>query len=154
MKHFRSYVALHGLFIMAIFVAMLQAQGPSTSISISNDPLAGCSTSYITSAASTNATLIAGVPGNICGYSLVNTTATIYYLRMYNLASIPTCSSATGFVESIPIPASTSGAGIQRTEIGGQAFSTGMSYCLTGAGASTDNSNAATGVYISIRYKR
>lgn len=142
------------LVALALYIATLSAQGPSTSISISNDPLAGCSTSYITSAATTNATLIAGVPGNVCGYSLINTTATIYYLRMYNLASIPTCSSATGFVESIPIPASASGAGVQRPEIGGQAFSTGMSYCLTAEGTSTGNTAAATGVYISVRYRR
>lgn len=129
------------------------AQGPSTTIAASGDPNVGASTKYITSAASTNSTLIASQPGNIYQYSVVNTTATIYYLRMYNLAAAPTCSSATGFVETIPIPASTSGAGVQRTEPVGQSFTTGMGFCLTGGGSSTDNTSAATGVYISIKYK-
>lgn len=137
---------LTALLLLTVGVVTLGAQNP--------DPAQGASTRYITSQASTNATLISGTPGNITQYSLVNTTATIYYLRMYNLASIPSCASATGFVESIPIPASTSGAGVQRLEgTGGQAFSVGMSFCLTGGGSSTDNTNAATGVYIAIKYR-
>jgi len=110
-------------------------------------------TSYLTSAASTNATSVKASPGNVYGYSLVNTTATVYYLRMYNLAAAPTCSSATGFVETLPIPASTTGAGLQRVQPNGQTFSTGIAFCLTGGGASTDNTNAATGVYLTILYK-
>ncbi len=114
-----------------------------------NTPL----TCYITSAASTNATNCKAGAGNVYNYSLINTTATVYYLRMYNLAVAPTCTSATGFVESIPIPASTAGAGIQRDHTNGQAFSTGIGFCLTGAGTSTDNTNAATGVYLTLLYR-
>ena len=120
---------------------------PSTSWLLS--PL----TKYITTAASTNATLVVATPGNVYQYSLINTTATIYYLRMYNLAAAPTCSSATGFVETIPIPASTSGAGIQRMQELGQSFTTGIAFCVTGGGSSTDNTNAATGLYIAILYR-
>jgi hypothetical protein len=110
-------------------------------------------TSYITSAASTNATSVKAGPGNVYGYSLINTTATLYYLRMYNLAAAPTCSSATGFVETIPIPASTTGAGVQRTQPNGQTFSAGIGYCLTGGGTSTDNTNAAVGLYVTLLWK-
>lgn len=108
---------------------------------------------YATSAASTNATNIKASAGTVSVISIVNTTATLYYLRMYNLASAPTCSSATGFVNTIPVPASTSGAGIVIPIAVPHAYTTGIGYCLTGGGSSTDNTNAATGVYINIWYK-
>lgn len=110
-------------------------------------------TSYLTSAASTNSTSVKGSAGNVYGYSLINTTATLYYLRMYNSSSAPTCSSATGFVETIPIPAATTGAGVERWQRVPQGFTTGIGFCLTGGGSSTDNTNAATGVYLTILYK-
>lgn len=118
------------------------------------DRCAGTSTlHYATSAASTNATNIKASAGTVSVISVVNTTATLYYLRMYNLASAPTCSSATGFVNTIPVPASTSGAGIVIPIAVPHAYTTGIGYCLTGGGSSTDNTNAATGVYINIWYK-
>jgi hypothetical protein len=110
----------------------------------------GCA---LVSAASTNATNCKASAGNFYGFRVVNTTATLYYLRMYNLASAPTCSSATGWVESIPIPASTSGAGIVAINLHGENYTTGISYCFTGGASSTDNTNAATGVYGRLFYK-
>src|ERR1035438_171369 len=81
----------------------------------------------LVSAASTNATVCKASAGNVYGFRFVNTTATLYYLRMYNLTSGPTCSSATGFVESIPIPASATGAGIVAIEPMGEGYTTGIS---------------------------
>ena len=107
----------------------------------------------LVSAASTNATVCKASAGNVYGFRFVNTTATLYYLRMYNLTSGPTCSSATGFVESIPIPASATGAGIVAIEPMGEGYSTGISFCFTGGGSSTDNTNAATGVFGTVLYK-
>lgn len=116
--------------------------------------IAACSLTGVQSAASTNATNIKGSAGTWCGGKAINTTGTIYYLRLYNLASAPTCSSATGFVATIPVPASTAGAGTDLS-LGpfGAAFGTGIGFCLTGGGTSTDNTNAATGVFLSITYK-
>jgi hypothetical protein len=114
----------------------------------------GASTCYLTSAATTNATLCANSAGTIYDISIVNTTATLAYLRLYNLSAAPTCSSATGFVESIPVPASISGAGIVRTFPVGRSYTTGISFCFTGGGSSTDNTSAGTGSYISIGYKQ
>ncbi len=52
------------------------------------------------------------------------------------------------------MPASTTGAGtIIDFGTYGAAFSTGVSFCLTGGGASTDNTNAATGVFLTLAYK-
>lgn len=107
------------------------------------------------SAASNNQTNNKASAGTWCGGLAINTTATIYYLRLYNLAAAPTCSSATGFVTTIPIPASASGSGTELDLAGGMgaAFSAGIGWCLTGGGSSTDNSNAATGVYLTVATK-
>ena len=114
--------------------------------------IGGANTCYITSAATTNSTNCKNAQGTIYDISLVNTTATLYYLRLYNLSAAPTCSSATGFVETIPAKASATGADVQRQHPVGRNYSAGIGFCLTGGGSSTDNTNAATGVYISIGY--
>jgi len=111
------------------------------------------STSALQSGASTNSTSVKGSAGNVYGIYIINTTTTNYFLRMYNLSSAPTCSSATGFVETIPaLGAAANGGGISRMQVA-QAYSTGIGFCLTGGGSSTDNTNAATGVYVTILYK-
>lgn len=111
----------------------------------------------VTSLASTNATNVKGSPGRLLGLWLINTTTTTYYLRFYNLASAPTCSSATGFVQTIPIPpAPVSGqAGGFSFQFGpsGFAFGTGIGYCITGGSSSTDNTNADTGIFGFVGYK-
>jgi hypothetical protein len=114
------------------------------------------STYALQSAASTNSTSVKGSAGNVYSISAINTATTIYYLRLYNASSAPTCSSATGFVETLPVPpgaATGQAAGLVRSVTNGQAFSTGIGFCLTGGGSSTDNTSAATGVYVSLLYK-
>jgi len=113
------------------------------------------STSYTAATASTNATNVKNAAGNIYSITATNTTATVYYLRLYNLSSAPTCSSATGFVETIPVGGASSGSmgGLVRTLEIGQAFSTGIGFCITGGSSSTDNTNAAAGVYVTVLYK-
>lgn len=116
----------------------------------------GTSVCYLTSAASTNSTNCKASAGQLYGYDLVNTTATIYYLRIYNSSGAPTCSSATGFIRTIPVPpaAAAGGAGgVARSLAVGEAYGTGLGFCLTGGGSSTDNTNAATGVYVTLNYK-
>jgi len=107
---------------------------------------------YVAAAATTNATNCKASAGQISGYEVYNTTTTIYYLRLYNLASAPTCSSATGFIRSIPIPASASGNGAIRDFTIGEAYSTGIGFCITGGASSTDNTSAATGVFVTVSY--
>jgi hypothetical protein len=116
----------------------------------------GCTPYHLAggTAASTNSTNIKASAGTLCHLVAINTTATLYYLRLYNLASAPTCSSATGAVHTYPIPASTTGAGFT-IPIGafGEAYSTGIGFCVTGGGSDTDNTSAATGIYIEGSYK-
>jgi hypothetical protein len=110
----------------------------------------------IISAASTNATNCKASAGNFYGLDIYNTTTTVYYLRLYNLAAAPTCSSATGFIRSIPIPPAAAAGGvggIVRVLPVGVGYATGISFCLTGGSSSTDNTNAATGVFGAVLYK-
>ncbi len=115
----------------------------------------GGSTKYgYQSAASTNSTLVSAGAHTLHQLTLINTTATIYYLRLYDAALAPTCSSGTNFAYTIPIPASTSGAGVS-VPLGpfGQAFTNGLAFCLTGGPTGTDNTAAATGVFLIASYK-
>jgi hypothetical protein len=110
----------------------------------------------IVSTATTNSTNCKGSVANFYGIDVYNTTTTTYYLRMYNTASAPTCSSATGFVRSFPIPpASASGqtGGVVRITDVAVGYGMGLSYCLTAGGSSTDNTAAATGIYGAISFK-
>jgi hypothetical protein len=91
--------------------------------------------------------------GNFYGFRAVNTSATLAYLRMYNLTTDPVCTVATGFVESIPIPASATGAGAIDTSVIPINYPTGIGYCVTGGGGNTDNTAPPAGVYITIKYK-
>ena len=121
---------------------------------VNEDGTAGATSLGVASAASTNATNVKASGGRVLGVYLVNTTATLYYIRFYNLASAPTCSSATGYLFSLPIPASATGAGFSMPFPGeGLAFGTGIGYCLTGGAGSTDNTNAAIGIYGVVAFK-
>lgn len=118
----------------------------------------GGATAYgLQSAASTNSTNVKNAAGVLYGMNLINTTTTIYYLRMYDSASAPTCSSATNFSRTWPVPPGVSsgqagGVAAKLPEMGVQ-FSAGISFCLTGGPTSTDNTSAATGVFINLDYK-
>jgi hypothetical protein len=110
----------------------------------------------ILGAASTNSTSCKGSAGNFYGYEIFNTTTTVYYLRLYNTAGAPTCSSATGFIRSIPIPPAAAAGqvgGIVSNQNVSANYTTGIGYCITGGSSSTDNTNAATGIFGEIRYK-
>lgn len=110
--------------------------------------------SGVGSAASTNSTSCKGSAGNLYGLRVINTTSTIYYLRLYNSSSAPTCSSATGFIETIPIPnASGAGAGIVAFSGPPIGYSTGIGFCITAGSGNTDNTSAATGVFGTLYYK-
>lgn len=113
----------------------------------------GATPASVVSAASTNSTSVKASAGTLYNVTLINTTATVYYIRFYNLASAPTCSSSTGYAFTLPVPASTSGAGLTVSVPVGYAFSTGIGYCITGGGSSTDNTSAATGIFGVLGYK-
>ncbi len=131
-----------------------------TSILTATDPVpvtfpAPASGFVYRSAASNNSTLVATGSRTLFAIpSIINTTATVYYLRLYNTAAAPVCSSATGEVLSIPVPADASGAGIV-PNLGpfGVSFPLGLGFCITGGGAANDNGAAATGVTLTLVFK-
>lgn len=114
----------------------------------------GCTPYGYQSAATTNATAVATGARTLCSLTVINTTGTISYLRLYNLGAAPTCSSSTGFAYTVPIPAATSGAGVA-PDLGpfGQAFPAGLGFCLTGGPTGTDNTAATAGVFVVASYK-
>jgi hypothetical protein len=101
-------------------------------------------------AATNNAQNVKATPGILCEMTVINTTTTTYFLKLYDLAAAPTCSSATGLKHVYPI---LSTGGLQRTLNFGENYAVGIAYCVTGGGADTDNTNAATGVYVEAGYK-
>ncbi len=118
----------------------------------------GVTTCDYVSTASTNSTNCTDTATGVYTITAISTSTTLMYLRLYNTASAPTCSSATSYVSSLPIPpASASGQaggfvytrGIPNTGD----FTTGLSFCITGGSAGNDNSSATQGAYIHIDYK-
>ncbi len=105
-------------------------------------------------AVSTNSTSLTNAAAVLCDLTIVNTTTTIYFLKLYDSASAPTCSSATGLKHVYPIPfgATNAGGGLVRSLSFGEHYASGIGFCVTGGGGDTDNSNAATGVYIEASY--
>ena len=125
----------------------------SGAVSASSQAAAACN---ILSAASTNSTNCKASAGNFYGYEIYNTTTTVYYLRLYNASSAPTCSSATGFIRSIPIPPGASSGlvgGAINNFVVPVNYTTGIGYCITAGSSSTDNNAAVTGLFGELRYK-
>lgn len=107
---------------------------------------------YYLSAASTNATLISAGWRTLTSVTVINTTATIYYLKFYNKATAPTCGTDVP-AQNYPIPASTAGNGVSIPLGIGLGFPLGLGFCLVGGIAENDASNAATGIVINLGYK-
>lgn len=125
------------LFLLLPFVAKAQNTKECILVSAASNNATACNSTVTTAT-------------RLYGWTFVNTTATIYYLRLYNLQAAPTCSSATGFIRSIPLLAT------QSTNISfgnlPVIFPAGLGFCLTAGSSSTDNTNAAVGVYGALRY--
>jgi hypothetical protein len=92
------------------------------------------------------------------GGRALNTSTTIACLKLYNLATDPTLSSATGFVESIPIPPASAagGAGGWIDVLSNFSYSTGLAYGVTGMTgvtcSGTENSAPPAGVFVTLSY--
>lgn len=108
---------------------------------------------FVTTASTNSQNIKAAAAGTLYTISAVNFSATASYLRIYDQAAAPTCSSATGAVHSYGIPASTSGAGISISIAVGELYANGIGYCVTGASADTDNSNGQAGITINASFK-
>jgi hypothetical protein len=102
----------------------------------------------------TNSTLV--FKGNAGGVLLgtgvvINTTTTVYYLKLYNKATAPTCGTDTP-VWTLPIPfAASNAAGGFVLPLGdGLLFSLGLGFCITGGIADNDSTAAAAGIVVNL----
>jgi hypothetical protein len=100
------------------------------------------------SAASTNATSLKASAGTLYMIHAVNLNAAVRYLKLYNKASSPTVGTDTP-VATLPIPASTTGAGFALDFGPGFDFATGIAYALTtGAGDADTGAVAANEIFL------
>ena len=105
------------------------------------------------SAASTNATSLKASAGTLYMIYAANLNAAVRYLKLYNKASSPTVGTDTP-VATLPIPASTTGAGFALDFGPGFDFATGIAYALTTGAADSDTGAVAAneiflvGVYV------
>lgn len=120
------------------------------------DTSSGATPYGLQTAASTNSTLVSTGAHTLVGVNLESTSTTAMFLRMYDSAGAPTCSSATGFVRSWAIPPAASaglvGGIAVHVPVQGIKVTTGLSFCITGGVASTDNTNATTGGIVNLDY--
>jgi hypothetical protein len=114
--------------------------------------VAGATPAHYLSGATTNSTNVKATAGTLFSITAVNTTATIYYLKLYDKATAPTCGTDTP-VHTLPVPASATGSGLTINPFIGLNFTTGIGFCLTGAIADADATSAAVGVAINVGYK-
>jgi len=123
-------------------------------VNLAATTIGGCTPGVFRSAATTNSTNIKASAGTLCSLTISNIAAsTVYYLRLYDSASAPTCSSGTGEVGAFAATAGAT-APLAAPSLGqfGLKFANGIAWCLTGGNASTDNTAAATGVTVNYSY--
>jgi len=99
-------------------------------------------TARLISAATTNATSVKASAGALGFVFAVNLNAAVRYLKFYNKASAPTVGTDTP-IATLPIPASTTGAGFMLPIPGGAAFGTGIAYATTTGVADADTAAVA-----------
>lgn len=119
--------------------AAVTADGSLTITPVGSASAGGLSTSYLSAAASTNATVVKASAGRVYKVRAFNNGATAVFLKMYNKATTPNVGSDTVF-DKFEILAGATGAGfIDDIELG-QAYSNGISFAITAGFADSDSS--------------
>lgn len=104
------------------------------------------------SAATTNANAVKTAAGALGFIFAINLNAAVRYLKLYNKASAPTVGTDTP-IATIPIPASTTGAGVMIPLPGGLNFSTGIALALTvSPGDTATDAVAANELFLLLGY--
>lgn len=99
----------------------------------------------------TNATLVFGKQSFMRALFASNTTATIYYLKIYDKATQPVCGTDTP-KWTIPLPPAATGSanGVPADLGSGLTFANGIGFCITGGIADNDTTAAAAGIVIDL----
>lgn len=119
----------------------------------------GCTPYHLSggTTASNNANNIKSSAGNLCSLMVFNdgtgSSTAVNYIKLYNLSSSPTCSSATGLVHILPISVSATVGGFIWSVTLNESYSAGIGFCVVSTGADTGNGNASTGIYVEASYK-
>ena len=111
---------------------------------------------FVTTASTNSQQIGTSTVRSLCDIQAFNTTTTISYLRLYDASAAPTCSSATGFINSYPIPPASAAGGVGGFSIpfpSAKSLTNGLGYCVTGGGDSTNNTNGQAGIYINADYR-
>jgi hypothetical protein len=115
----------------------------------------GATPYHFISTASTNSTLVSTGAHTLYAFSATGLNTTVGYVRVYDTASAPTCSSATGASYTFGVIGSATVLGGQNFPIPAQGIliTNGLAFCVTGGSADTDNTPAPAGVIINAAYK-
>jgi len=115
----------------------------------------GATPYHLITANTTNSTLISTGAHTLYDLELTGLNTSAGYLRLYDSASAPTCSSATGAVKTLLVIGSATQQGgiIVPLPPQGVAFVNGLAYCFTGGPTDTDNTAGPAGALINLDYK-
>ena len=115
----------------------------------------GATPYHLISAAGTNSTLISTGAHTLYSLTVTGLNSTAAYVRVYDTATNPTCSSATGAMHTYPVIGSATAQGgmIVPLPAQGEAYINGLGFCITGGSADTDNSAAVAGVIVNASFK-
>jgi hypothetical protein len=116
-------------------------QYPRLKVSVGPDSVAqdNWSSARLTSAASTNATVVKASAGALSWIYAVNLNAAVRYLNLYDKATTPAPATDNALlIAKLPIPASATGAGFMLPIPGGAAFPNGISFALVTGASDTD----------------
>lgn len=109
----------------------------------------GLTISHLISAATTNLTNVKASAGQLYGWSIFNTNASVRYVKLHNTAGSPT--AGTGVVYTIGVPA---GGGTNIDLAGGLVFSTGIAFStVTEAADSGTTAVGAGDLIINLHWK-
>jgi hypothetical protein len=107
----------------------------------------GCTIKSVLIASGTNATNVKASAGQLYKIEILNNSANIAYLKVYNTAGTPTAGSGTPVIR-LMVPGSASGSGIVSEYVNGLAFSTGIGFTFTGGIPDADTTSVAASAYI------
>jgi hypothetical protein len=119
----------------------------------------GCSSTIIHTAASNNATVIGTAAAHtLCGFRWEQTTTTLMDIRFYDTAVAPAagvpCNSGSNVQSNDVVQSNaTSPGGVVNLGPTGEAFASGIVVCITGANTDSDNTNAVTGLNLTVLWK-
>lgn len=99
----------------------------------------------------TNSTLVGTGNYNLLTGIVVNTTTTLYYLKLYNKATAPVCGTDTP-LWTVPVPFASGNAagGFVLPLGGGLKFPSGLGFCITSGIADNNTGAAAAGVVVNL----